>query len=714
MLDTTRRSTYSAAARVIAQRLAMSAQVSGGRATWEIEIADPDSPNIDDPRTILARSDLYQGTSGIGLFLGEYGVYTGDTAFNSLAEAALRHAADDVRYRAVSNIGFYSGVTGVAYACARYGKTSGRDEFTQRAIDLVGQLQLPEEPGAPFDVIGGPAGAIGPLLEIANYTGDARATVLARKCAEYLMAAAVWEPDGVSWGMPYPGNIRHLTGLAHGASGAAYGLLEMYAVTGNTACRYYAEQAFHYERSAYSGVHGNWCDFRDIAIGQRFRNEETRADLVHSIRNGSLKRDSTPHFMVAWCHGASGIGLTRLRAYDILGDDQYLEEATRAAQTTDEYSTANAGASCALCHGLLGNVELVLGVATRSGDAATTEHTLCQIDAAIERHGGSQERWPSGNIHGRPDLSLMLGEAGIGYALLRCIEPSLPSVLLTNGGSSLASTRASSTPSATAGTRLNTPNPPSAGCGFDVSCDAASAGYAHVAAFFSSTVRTFARLGVSCDSLTEARTEGQRVDNASRNFGPVARMHEAIMRICRLAPTTARDQLCDAARVDLERYALAIASFDFLDELLQDIGSPQWEDLDRSIKLQLPTSVSVVLTQWDWHNWATGSAEPARRMQWHLIRRTPRGVSSRPVTRLAGTMLNLLRTPHTPGEIEHSAVDAVQSGAVDSGSASLPVTAVLESIVRKPLQEVRKAVSDQLEVAYRSGLLAVTHTGPGK
>ena len=65
--------------------------------------------------------------------------------------------------------------------------------------------------------------------------------------------------------------------------------------------------------------------------------------------------------MVAWCHGAPGIGLGLLGALEQLDDAQIREEIDIALNTTIQYSFAS---NHSLCHGALGNIELLL-TATR-------------------------------------------------------------------------------------------------------------------------------------------------------------------------------------------------------------------------------------------------------------------------------------------------------------------------------------------------------------
>jgi lantibiotic modifying enzyme len=130
--------------------------------------------------------------------------------------------------------------------------------------------------------------------------------------------------------------------------------------------------------------------------------------------------------MVAWCHGAPGIGLGRLGALAQLDDAKVREEIDIALHTTFQQGFVG---NHSLCHGALGNVELLLTAArllNRPEDHKALEHATALIVGSIEAHG-----YVSAVPLGVETPGLMVGLAGIGYELLRLAEPDkVPSVLL--------------------------------------------------------------------------------------------------------------------------------------------------------------------------------------------------------------------------------------------------------------------------------------------
>lgn len=240
------------------------------------------------------------------------------------------------------------------------------------------------------------------LLESAARLGDA------------LIQSAEVTVRGSSWRAPSGVATRNLTGLSHGAAGAGHALLELAAATNDDRYLAAAMSAFDYERSYFDERARNWPDFR----------------IDTSVRGRRRSRG----FSCTWCHGAPGIGLSRLRGYELFGDESMASDALIALATTREvvieelYSGA---ANYSLCHGLTGNAEVLSyghHVLPRPG-AADADLVEQVADAGIEAYGGNEQAWPCGS-RGEQTPDLMLGLAGIGYLYLRMHDKRVPSPLL--------------------------------------------------------------------------------------------------------------------------------------------------------------------------------------------------------------------------------------------------------------------------------------------
>ncbi|HEV2843266.1 MAG TPA: lanthionine synthetase LanC family protein, partial [Thermoanaerobaculia bacterium] len=131
-------------------------------------------------------------------------------------------------------------------------------------------------------------------------------------------------------------------------------------------------------------------------------------------------------FLYAWCHGAPGIGLGRIATRRVLGDTDFEAEIRAALASSREEGF---GGSHCLCHGDLGNLDLLLTASRELGDPALGEAAgrlaagiLQRIEAQGPRCGGTA---------GQEIPGLLTGLAGIGYGLLRAADPErVPAVLL--------------------------------------------------------------------------------------------------------------------------------------------------------------------------------------------------------------------------------------------------------------------------------------------
>ena len=160
-----------------------------------------------------------------------------------------------------------------------------------------------------------------------------------------------------------------LCGFAHGSSGMGLALIECGVhcrrrdwIEGGLA-------AFRYEDRLFDADHHNWPDLREY--GQRV------ADRSPGPRRS---------FMVAWCHGAAGIGLARLRALRLLprrkkelavGVRRAINSTAATLKATPEYADASP------CHGRAGLSETLLYATEILGDRQYAAQVSARWRASI-------------------------------------------------------------------------------------------------------------------------------------------------------------------------------------------------------------------------------------------------------------------------------------------------------------------------------------------
>jgi type 2 lantibiotic biosynthesis protein LanM len=356
--------------------------------------------------------DLYNGLPGVALFLAYLGDVTGEARYTALAQAALAAVRQQVErdQSYITSIGGFDGWGGIIYTLLQLGALWHQPELLAQADELVGRLPELIEQDEVLDIIGGAAGCIGCLISLYRCAPSERTLTAAIRCGDRLIARAQPVKHGLGWTSRFL-KTGPLTGFSHGAAGIAWALLELAALTSEERFKTTALDAITYERSLFSPEAGNWPDLREF-------------DIPHSGVTNNAQEEQK--FMTAWCHGAPGIGLARLRALPYLDDSDIRMEIDTALQTT---LAQGFGSNHSLCHGDLGNLELLLQAAQTFDDPqwrAQMNHIAAMILESIQRDG-----WLCGVPLGVESPGLMTGLAGIGYGLLRLAEPRrVPSVLV--------------------------------------------------------------------------------------------------------------------------------------------------------------------------------------------------------------------------------------------------------------------------------------------
>lgn len=366
--------------------------------------------------------DLYIGLPGIALFLGFLGSLEEDpgsrTRFTSLARKALETQRRQIREAAevVPGIGGFNGWGGVIYALTHLG-TLWQDEALWNEAEEIAREHVAGaiEDDEHLDVVAGAAGALLALLVLAARRPDGPALALARRCGEHLVTRAEPQTRGLGWPMPMAGS-RALAGISHGVAGIALALLRLDAATGDHRFRDAALAGLEYERSLYSPEHRNWPDLR---VRPASDESSPREEEIHG----------ESRYICAWCHGAAGVGLARVAGLPHLDDAEVREEIAAAVATTLE---TGFGGNHSLCHGDLGNL-LLLYRAAAFGDFETEDPDPMRT---VARHAGGVLRgieehgFLPGLAVGTEPPGLMVGLAGMGWALLQLAEPDrVPDVL---------------------------------------------------------------------------------------------------------------------------------------------------------------------------------------------------------------------------------------------------------------------------------------------
>lgn len=341
--------------------------------------------------------DIYGGGPGVALALAGLARETGDRRYRHAARRVIEPFEGKLANGAMRGLklspGAMSGLAGTIYAIATAKRLLGIDGVMtagELAAELVASVTAEAEP----EFVSGLAGAlaVGLALHRSAAPGADRAAVGA---AVRTIAQAQLRSLGTAEARAY--RVTPYTGYAHGAMGIAPTLIEYGAAFDDPHARDLGLRIVGAVLDAYDERDGDWP--------KKWEGEQPRS--------------------YGWCHGAPGILLGCLSAVrhgwsSIPGD-----KLARLAELTLHRAF---GHNPSYCHGDLGGVEIV-AVAEREApdlfDQGTARKLYERLFAeVVERY---DERVDSRFAYSN---SLMVGQAGFAWSILRHLEPEIyPSIL---------------------------------------------------------------------------------------------------------------------------------------------------------------------------------------------------------------------------------------------------------------------------------------------
>jgi len=357
------------------------------------------------PKTYFRSLDasVYSGTAGVAYFLSALHSANPDPLLKATCYGAIRQALSQAhQHEPATSLSFFSGKLGIAYSSIKAGEHHKDQQLINEGVVLLKEcLTVPLEQCG-LDVIDGCAGALPVLLSLYETLEFDDIHTCAIKIGDHILAQGHQEPIGISWNTT-PFKKHNLTGFAHGVAGMTNALLELYRFTGEEKYKLVAMEGIAYENHYFSESEQNWPDFR-------------------SFGETAEQNDAPSPCSCAWCHGAPGIGLSRLRAYALTGEEKLRRDALAAIQTTLKNNVITPYSNFSLCHGLFGNAELLLEASTildkpewkHAAEHIGVEGIKNYIDLSIPFTNGVN------NSYENPEF--MTGTSGMGYFYLRLFD----------------------------------------------------------------------------------------------------------------------------------------------------------------------------------------------------------------------------------------------------------------------------------------------------
>lgn len=348
-------------------------------------------------------TSIYEGLCGIALYFAHLAKITNRQDFLEIAKKVLIPLKKQLKIERQSyknsEIGAYAGDASLIYTLLNLAKMWNDDKLLIEIIDMLKYLEPQIEYDENYDIISGSAGCIIVLLKLYKETKEHYALDLAIKCGEKLLKESMNIDGGLGWQPKVASNA--LAGFSHGAAGISWALYNLGEVSGIDKFTKAGHKALMFERSLFCEERGNWADRRAF--------------------DGVVNEDLVP---VAWCHGAPGVLLGRLLTRPYIKSKEELEsidkEINIALDTTTKYGF---GRSDCLCHGDLGNIEILNYASQCLGrddlKDLTTNYSRIVVDRILN------QQWQCGLPHQKDVPGGMLGIAGIGLSLLKLYDPDL-------------------------------------------------------------------------------------------------------------------------------------------------------------------------------------------------------------------------------------------------------------------------------------------------
>jgi len=373
---------------------------------------------------------IYSGVCGIALFFNAMYITTNDKKYLDIAESALNRIYYLCMENPTNYFALYTGRLSVSYTMLKLYETTKDKRYKVKALELARNCEdFLDNSSSVDDLINGLSGAILGLLHLHQATKEKWLISIIEKYVEKLIANSNFaSKNGLYWDRSN-NQIRGLCGFSHGAAGIGFVFLELGKYFENSAFFKISELAFQYESSWYSEDKGNWQDLRQSLYSEK---EVDKLKEEYLLKNFNIFVNGKD--MNAWCHGAAGIGHSRIEAYKVLGKEKYKNDyinAIEKVKKTDIEYEKICEKSFTLCHGSGGNADLFI-----EAFLAENNKDYFELAKKVGENGlksSKQHQYYPGfsSERNREDLSLFMGNAGIGYFYLRLLNPKLIQSILS-------------------------------------------------------------------------------------------------------------------------------------------------------------------------------------------------------------------------------------------------------------------------------------------
>lgn len=336
-------------------------------------------------------NSLYSGLTGNALFFAILYKLTKIQKYKYVLEKILNTIENNISKEQLNSISVFNSNLSVSYLYLYLFKLGLGKIYLIKGIEILKNvkedlvLSYKE-----YDIITGYAGFLLLLTRYIEITQDDYLKHLGEIVFNELISNIITKDNIAYWKKDKVSMI--ISGFSHGLSGISYALNEYCSLLNKNYLKN-IQMMIKTENSYYSEDIKNWMDFRQ-------------------------EKQSVEFTPIHWCHGASGIGLSRIKTKNY-GD---VTKALEIVLTRGLYLDSDC-----LCHGNFGNIEFLIECYKHYNykDVYNVAETRT-IEIISER----KSNYKNGVNSEFDSVNLMLGLSGIGYEILRVYDNNIPSILL--------------------------------------------------------------------------------------------------------------------------------------------------------------------------------------------------------------------------------------------------------------------------------------------
>lgn len=353
---------------------------------------------------------IYNGKCGIILYLIElYEISGNSEILSEILEVGNDFLLIDFSFHVPTPISFLTGSIGIAYTLAEIFELTKISSYKVKCIEIIAEslVLLRRKNDLPCEYLNGHAGIIVGLLKIKSIINHETIVEFITFSVDYLVNNAEMDSNGnFFWDYSIKNN-KGLTGFSHGVSGIGYAFLLLYKVTSNKYFLKIYHRAIRYEDTHFDKNLSNWIDYRNFP-----RDDDEEMIFINEASSGNFDFFTKKKQMIAWCHGAPGIFMTRLKDQKKKYPVKYYKDLILSLNTLSHPSKFS------LCHGDIGNFICLLNAKLYEDEIDLKEMTF-YLDKIIDQFTILKNDFKTYNTTNKIQKhSLFLGQLGTLYSTL--------------------------------------------------------------------------------------------------------------------------------------------------------------------------------------------------------------------------------------------------------------------------------------------------------